>query len=147
MPRWRCERLGHHLTDCLGSGELRARELALDVVEQAHQADDLLVNQQRQRHAALLPVAAHVLPLHRAQPGVIEAADSYGVARLDCQPLAGPVLQADLLTDPGVVVGAVDGRGEADEALAVLEPVDVAGAEPEGGAQASRRRLQDLGEL
>ena len=67
--------------------------------------------------------------------------------RLDGELLAGPLLEADLLAYPGGVAGAVDRRGEADQAPVALESVDVAVGDLQGCAEASRRRLQDFVQL
>ena len=55
------ERQGHELGDRLGGGDLLFGELALDVVEQVDQADDLVAGDQGQRDRAALAVAAHLL--------------------------------------------------------------------------------------
>ena len=138
------ERQGDQVGDRLGDGDLLVGELALDTVEEVHQTDDPVACDQRQRDAAAVAAAAHVLAFGLAESRVVEAAHGDRPPRLDGEPVAGPVLQARLLAHPGAVEDAVDRGGQADHALVALESVDVAVGDLQGSAQASRRRLQDL---
>ena len=141
------ERQGHELGDRLGGGDLFRGELALDVVEQADQTDDLVARDQGQRDPAAVAEAAHLLAFCLAEPRVVEAAHGDGATGLDGEPVAGPVGKAELLANPVGVVGTVEGGGQADHALIGLEPVDVAVGDLQNGAQPSRSRLQDLIEV
>ncbi len=106
-----------------------------------------VVREQGQGEEAALPVLAQILAGGRADARVVEAAHADRAARLEGEPVAGPVGEAELLAHPGRVVEAVDGGGDADHLLRAGEPVDVAVGDREGGAQAPRRRLEDLGGL
>ena len=68
------ERQSHELGDRLGDGDLLCGELALDVVEEVDQTDDLVAGDQGQRDEAALAVAAHVLAFGLAESRVVEAA-------------------------------------------------------------------------
>ena len=141
------ERQSDELGDRFGGGDLLRGELAFDVVEQVDQADDLVAGHQGQRDGAALAVATHLHAFCFAEPRVVEVGYCDGAARLESEPVTGPVLEAKLLAHPGGVVDAVQGGGQADQAPLAREPVDVAVGDLQGGAQASCRRLQDLIEV
>jgi hypothetical protein len=95
----------------------------------------------------VLAVAAHAGALRLAQPRIIAAAYAERAASLNGESIAQPVGEMQFVADPGGIVNAVDRRSQADEAFAVAQLVDVAVGDREGGAEAPRRRLQNLAEV
>ena len=95
----------------------------------------------------MLPEAAHLMALHVAQPGVVEAPYGDRATRLDGEPAAGPVVEAHFVAHPGAVVDSVDRGGHTHHATLALDPVDVGVGDLEGVAEALCGRLQDLVEI
>ena len=128
------ERQGDELGDRFGGGDLVRCELALNVVEQVDDADDLVAGHQGQHKGAALAVAAHLLALCLAEPRVVAAGQADHATRLQGEPVAGPVVETQLAPGPGLVEHAVEGGGQADQAPISLEPVDVAVGDLQGRA-------------
>ena len=141
------DRQGHELADGFSGGDIIGREVVLDVVEKVDEADHPVAGDQRQRDLAALTVRLHGGPLLVGKARVVEAARRLGATRVDGHPVEAPVGEMDLLAYPASVVGAVERRGQADQAIALLEPVDVAVGDGEGRREAARGRLQHLVEL
>ena len=117
------------------------------MIEQVDQADHLAVGDQGQRHEAVLAVTFEVGAFGCAQTGVAATADTDGALCLDGAAMAGPATSGVAFAHPGRVIDAVGRRGQTDQRLALLEPVDVAVGNRNRRRQAAGGRLQQLAEL
>ena len=139
---------GDELADGLGGGDLFGGERAFDAVEQTDEADRPC----RARQAAARRSCAARSRACSSRSSSLSRGSSRSLTAtarpVSTASVAGPLARERLAGPPSVSSRAPShGRGDADEAPVVVEAVDVAVGDLQRGAQAPRRRLQDLADL